>query len=85
MLRDRLSPRERDIAKCLLEGMDNAEMAKYLGISYRTVKMNLNRMFMKFGITDGIKRVKLAVMLYREERSLETPVKEISKETLHGD
>jgi hypothetical protein len=32
----------------------------------RTVKAHFNRMFMRYGIRDGIKRVKLATLLYAE-------------------
>lgn len=35
----------------------------------RTVKATFNRLFRKYGIRDGIKRVKLAVTLYRQELS----------------
>ncbi len=60
------NPREQQVADLLLAGCDNKEISKDLHIALRTVKAILNRMFMRFGITDGIKRVKLAVLLYRE-------------------
>jgi DNA-binding NarL/FixJ family response regulator len=53
----------------LLTGAENKDIAKELGISCRTVKANFIRMYMKYGITDGAKRVKLAVMAYRESAS----------------
>lgn len=37
----------------------------------RTVKAHFNRMFVKFGIDGGIKRVKLAVLLYRKQQQEE--------------
>ena len=63
----KLCPREQDVARLLLMAYDNAEMAKQLGIRRRTVKAWMNRMFMKFDIHGGVKRVKLAVILYRLE------------------
>jgi DNA-binding NarL/FixJ family response regulator len=60
-----MGPREEQIVDYLLEGMDNEEMAKHLGIARRTVKAHFNRLYLRFGITCGIKRVKLAVMCYR--------------------
>jgi DNA-binding NarL/FixJ family response regulator len=53
----------------LLTGAEDKDLANELGIAYRTVKANLNRVYMKYGITDGVKRVKLAVMTYRGSES----------------
>jgi DNA-binding NarL/FixJ family response regulator len=64
-----LSPRERQVADLLLEGCDNAEIAKKLKMARRKVKAHFNRMFIRFGIRDGIKRVKLLVMIYRARRN----------------
>jgi len=60
-----LSPRERQIAELLLQGCDNGEIAQLLKMKRRTVKAHLNRLFHRFEIKDGIKRVKLATLLYR--------------------
>ena len=60
-----LSPREQQIAELLLQGCDNAEIAKQINMARRTVKAHFNRLFLRFGIHDGIKRVKLATLLYR--------------------
>lgn len=66
-------PREQEVAALLIEGCDNQEIAARLGMARRTVKAHFNRMFSRFGITDGVKRVKLAVMLYRQElRSMQS-------------
>jgi DNA-binding NarL/FixJ family response regulator len=62
----RISLKEKQVADLLLAGCDNKEISKELHMALRTVKSTLNRMFMRFGITDGIKRVKLAALLYRE-------------------
>lgn len=63
----RLAPREQQVVALLLQGCNNAEIAKQLNIAHRTVKANLNRLFLRFGITTGVKRVKLATLLYRRQ------------------
>src|SRR5579872_3670792 len=63
----RLGPRERQITELLLQGCDNTEIAKQLHMAQRTVKAHFNRLFMRFGISGGIKRVKLATLLYRRQ------------------
>jgi DNA-binding NarL/FixJ family response regulator len=63
----RLGPREEQIVELLLQGCDNAEIASELKMARRTVKAHFNRLFLRFGITDGIKRVKLATLLYRRQ------------------
>jgi DNA-binding NarL/FixJ family response regulator len=60
-----LTPRERDIVELLLMGCDNTEISKNLNISPRTVKAHFSRLYLRFGIIGGIKRVKLASYLYR--------------------
>ncbi|MBZ5614069.1 MAG: helix-turn-helix transcriptional regulator [Acidobacteriia bacterium] len=55
----------------LLQGCDNSEIAKDLNIAERTVKAHLNRLFLRFGIKGGIKRVKLATLFYRRQLWLE--------------
>jgi hypothetical protein len=42
-----------------------------LKINRRTVKAHFNHLFLRFGISDGIKRVKLATLLYRSQQALE--------------
>lgn len=67
----RLGPREQQIVELLLQGCDNAEIAKQLKMARRTVKAHFNRLFLRFGITGGIKRVKLATLLYRRQVCLQ--------------
>jgi DNA-binding CsgD family transcriptional regulator len=62
----RLTPREQDIIKLLLLGCDIAEISKHLSIARRTVKAHLGRIYLRFGIIGGIKRVKLARLLLSE-------------------
>ena len=67
----RLGPREQQIAELLLQGCDNTEIAAELKMARRTVKAHFNRLFQRFGIDSGIKRVKLATTLYRRQLCLE--------------
>src|SRR5260370_1533702 len=70
----RLGPREQQIVELLLQGCDNAEIANQLKMARRTVKAHFNRLFLRFGITGGIKRVKLATLLYRRQACLQVDV-----------
>jgi DNA-binding NarL/FixJ family response regulator len=62
-----LGPRERQIVELLLQGCVNAEIARELKMAPRTVKVHFNRLYLRFGISDGIKRVKLATLMYRRQ------------------
>ena len=62
-----LGPRERQIVELLLGGCVNAEIARELKMAPRTVKAHFNKLYLRFGISDGIKRVKLATLLYRRQ------------------
>jgi hypothetical protein len=72
----RFGQREQQIVELLLQGCDTDEIAGQLKMARRTVKGHFNRLFMRFGITDGIKRVKLATLLYRRQLWLQTSVTE---------
>ena len=65
--RAQLTRREQQIVNLFLEGWENIDIAKELGIAHRTVKACFNRLYLRFGITSGIKRVKLATFLYRSQ------------------
>ncbi len=67
----RLGPREQQVIELLLQGCDNAEIASELKMALRTVKVHFNRLFQRFGIKNGIKRVKLATLLYRRQSCLQ--------------
>src|SRR5260370_25700823 len=62
-----LRPRERQVVELLLQGCDNDEISKQLNMARRTVKAHFNRLFVRFGIDSGVKRVKLATLLYRRQ------------------
>ena len=72
----RLGPREKQIVELLLQGCDNLEIARQLKMARRTVKAHFNRLFMRFGITGGIKRVKLATILFRRQQWSERSISE---------
>jgi hypothetical protein len=72
----RLGHREQQIVELLLQGCDNDEIARQLKMARRTVKAHFNRLFLRFGINSGIKRVKLATLLYRRQLCLEKHVTE---------
>ncbi|PYX34644.1 MAG: hypothetical protein DMG81_19660 [Acidobacteria bacterium] len=72
----RLGQREQQIVELLLQGCDNDEIARQLKMARRTVKAHFNRLFLRFGISSGIKRVKLATLLYRRQLCLEANVTE---------
>jgi DNA-binding NarL/FixJ family response regulator len=63
----RLGLRDRQIADLLLQGCSNAEIAQLLNMNPRTVKARFKRLFRHFDIRGGIKRVKLATLLYRRD------------------
>jgi predicted ArsR family transcriptional regulator len=49
-----MGARETQIIKLLMQGYDNAEIARQLKIARRTVKAHLERLFRRFRITGGI-------------------------------
>jgi DNA-binding NarL/FixJ family response regulator len=61
-----LTPRERDVIKLLLLGCDITEISKTLNIAPRTVKAHFSRIYLRYRISGGIKRVKLATLLLSE-------------------
>jgi DNA-binding NarL/FixJ family response regulator len=52
--RDGLSPREREVLRLLAVGSSNREIARTLGITERTVKAHLHRVFDVLGATDRV-------------------------------
>lgn len=57
-----LTPRERDILKCIGEGLNNGEIAERLAISVGTVKNNTSQILNKLGLRD---RTQLAIYAIR--------------------
>src|SRR5438094_8843440 len=61
----RLTRREQQLVNLLLEGCDNDEIAKQQRIAHRTVKACFSRLYLSFGNTSCINRVKIATQVYR--------------------
>jgi DNA-binding NarL/FixJ family response regulator len=47
-----LTPREREVLQLLAEGLPNKQIARRLGISEKTVKAHLTKVFEAIGVTD---------------------------------
>lgn len=60
--RDRFSPRERDILACLAQGESNKEIARKLNLAESTVKIHVQNLFKKLGMTSRVQ-----VALYAAE------------------
>lgn len=70
----KITPRDEQVLKLLTQGCSNKEIASQLNISPRTVKQHLRTLFLRAGIRDGRKRVKLATaMLQKEQMKLCNP------------
>lgn len=53
----RLTPRERQVFECILDGLSNKEIADKIGISVRTVKFHVSNLYVKFNVPGRIKLV----------------------------
>jgi DNA-binding NarL/FixJ family response regulator len=56
----KVTPRDQQVLNLLLQGCSNREIGGELKISPRTVKQHLRMLFLRAGIVEGRKRVKLA-------------------------
>ena len=65
----KITRRDRQVLSLLVAGCSNKEIAQQLNISPRTVKQHLRTLFLRAGITDGRKRVKLATAVYEQGAS----------------
>ena len=59
----KITQRDEQVLHLLVAGCSNKEIAEQLNISPRTVKQHLRTLFLRAGIKDGRKRVKLASTL----------------------
>lgn len=57
----RLTERECDVLKCMLEGLNNKEIAAKLVVSLGTVKFHVSNIFQKLGVDSRVEAVKLAI------------------------
>ena len=67
--------RENEVLALLTRGYENQDIARALGISHRTVKQHMARLFVKYGIYTPVKRVKLilAVLPELEQSTITIP------------
>jgi DNA-binding NarL/FixJ family response regulator len=56
-----LSERERDVLRCLADGLANKEIGARLQIAESTVKTHLNHLFAKLGVNDRTEAVTVAI------------------------
>lgn len=56
-----LTERERDVLKCMVEGMNNNEIANKLVVSLGTVKFHVSNIFQKLGVDSRVEAVKMAI------------------------
>jgi DNA-binding NarL/FixJ family response regulator len=63
----KITPRDEQVLRLLVQGCSNKEIAVHLSISPRTVKQHLRTLFLRAGIRDGRKRVKLATAMFQKE------------------
>jgi DNA-binding CsgD family transcriptional regulator len=64
----KITSRDEQVLKLLVQGCSNKEIAAQLRISPRTVKQHLRTLFLRAGIRDGRKRVKLATAMFQKEQ-----------------
>jgi len=64
----KITQRDAEVLKLLIQGCSNKEIAAQLGISPRTVKQHLRTLFLRAGIREGRKRVKLATAMFAKEQ-----------------
>jgi DNA-binding NarL/FixJ family response regulator len=64
----KITPRDEEVLRLLAQGCSNEEIAGHLNISPRTVKQHLRTLFLRAGITEGRKRVKLATAMFAKEQ-----------------
>jgi DNA-binding NarL/FixJ family response regulator len=70
----KITRRDEEVLKLLVQGCSNKEIASQLNISPRTVKQHLRTLFLRAGIRDGRKRVKLATAMFMREEATCSPV-----------
>jgi len=64
----KITQRDEQVLNLLVQGCSNKEIAEQLNISPRTVKQHLRTLFLRAGIRDGRKRVKLATAMFQKEQ-----------------
>jgi DNA-binding NarL/FixJ family response regulator len=60
----KITKRDQQVLNLLVQGCSNKEIAAQMEITPRTVKQHLRTLFLRAGISDGRKRVKLATAMF---------------------
>ena len=58
---EQLTDRERDVLRCMVDGLNNNEIAETLVVSLGTVKFHVSNIFHKLGVDSRVEAVKLAI------------------------
>ena len=64
----KITRRDQEVLKLLVQGCSNKDIAAELKISPRTVKQHLRTLFLRAGIKQGRKRVILATAIFQKEQ-----------------
>jgi NarL family two-component system response regulator LiaR len=56
-----LTERETDVLRCMVEGLNNSEIAEKLVVSLGTVKFHISNIFQKLGVDSRVEAVKMAI------------------------
>jgi DNA-binding NarL/FixJ family response regulator len=64
----KITRRDQEVLRLLVQGCSNKEIAAELNISPRTVKQHLRTLFLRAGIKQGRKRVILATAIFEKEQ-----------------
>jgi DNA-binding NarL/FixJ family response regulator len=63
----KITRRDQQVLRRLAQGCSTKEIAGHLNLSPRTVEQHLRTLFLRAGITEGRKRVKLATAMFAKE------------------
>jgi DNA-binding NarL/FixJ family response regulator len=69
----KVTPRDQQVLHLLKQGYSNREIGDELRMSPSTVKQHLRMLFLRAGILDGRKRVKLARYAHNDKSTVMTP------------
>jgi DNA-binding NarL/FixJ family response regulator len=64
----KITRRDHEVLRLLVQGCSNKDIAASLNISPRTVKQHLRTLFLRAGIKQGRKRVILATAIFQKEQ-----------------
>jgi len=73
----KITRRDQQVLKLLMQGCSNKEIGAELNISPRTVKQHLRMLFLRAGIRQGRKRVILATAIFEKEQMNHVPARTV--------